>query len=92
MSSKSVVAGDIFILFKGCNFLADADNTFSLFSQLVIFVSYIWELHALGAGVFWLPLKTIFLNMVPRNFLPSLTVFPIFKLLKTYILSPKKKY
>ena len=39
MLLTSVVAVDIFTLFKDCNFLADADNTFSLSLLLVMFVS-----------------------------------------------------
>ena len=68
MSSTLVVAVDMFILFKDCNFLADGYNTF-LFFSLLAFVSCVWELHVLGAGVFLLSLKTLFMNMAPEDFL-----------------------
>ena len=59
-----------------------------------MFVNCVWELDALGTGVFWLLLKTIFLNMAPENFLLNLalylTAFPISELLNSYITSPKK--
>ena len=45
MLSTLVVAVDMFLLFKDCNFLADVDNTFSFSSLLVMFLSCLWELH-----------------------------------------------